>query len=101
MRKPALLLEIDGNWPFRTEKRQHLELQTSKLKAVKSFEKFGKNFINQDLFGYIDAFQGTEMQVYFFSAQILKEILKDLQQPRGNAKRPQNHKIWVDSFKLD
>ena len=41
------------------------------------------------------------MQVYFFSAQILKEILKDLQQPRGNAKRPKKHKIWVDSFKLD
>ena len=36
-----------------------------------------------------------------FSAQILKEILKDLQRPRGNAKRPRNHKIWVDSFKLD
>ena len=33
-----------------------------------------------------------------FSAQILKEILKDLQRLRGNAKRPRNHKIWVNSI---
>ena len=56
MQQHAIYLEINGYCLFSRSKRQYLKLQTSKLKMVKSFEKFGKNFINQDLFGYIDAF---------------------------------------------
>ena len=63
---------------FPAVKRPHLRLQTSKLKTVKIFEKNGKNFLDKELFSSFGAFYGTKLKVYFFSAQIPKEVRKDL-----------------------
>ena len=76
MQKPALLLEIDGNWPIRAEKRQHLKLQTSKSKKVKSFENFGKNSSIRELFGKFDAFQGLKLHAYFFWPKSFSKSLR-------------------------
>ena len=37
----------------------------------------------------------------FFLAQILQEILNEVQLTLGNVKRPRKPKIWVNSLKLD
>ena len=52
MQNHAILLK--NAW-FYAEKRENLELQTPKLKTVKRFEKFGKKFIDKELFGSFDA----------------------------------------------
>ena len=52
MQNHAILLK---NACFCAEKRENLGLQTPKMKTVESFEKFGKKFIDEELFGSFDA----------------------------------------------
>ena len=52
MQKPAILLK---NALFHSEKRENLCIETLKIKTVKSFEKFGKNSSDEELFGSFDA----------------------------------------------
>ena len=76
MQKPALLLEIDGKWPFSCKKRPYLKLQTLKSKTVKGFEKFGKNCSIRELFGKFDAFQGLKLHAYFFWPKSFRKSLR-------------------------
>ena len=52
MQKPAIWLK---NALFHAEKRENLRIERTKIKTVKSFEKFGENSSDEQLFGSFDA----------------------------------------------
>ena len=78
---------------FPAVKCQYLQLQTSELKVLKNL---GKNFLMMNYLAHLEPFAAQNSKLTFF-AQILKEILKQVQSHLGNVKRPRNHKIWVNS----
>ena len=72
---------------FRAVKHPYLRLKTSKLKMVESFENFGKKLLMKNYLAHLVRLKAKNTGLLFF-AQILKEILKEVQSRLGNDKRP-------------